>query len=74
VTRQPGPGEDPRLQALTSLAGWRQFAGEAAAVPGLLDTATWQDLDPASGPPMTTTGLPTTPGSWSSRPRRSETS
>jgi AAA domain len=46
VTRQPGSGEDPRLQALTSLAGWRQFAGEAAAVPDLLDTATWQELAP----------------------------
>jgi hypothetical protein len=46
VNRQPGPGEDPRLQALTSLAGWRQFAGDIPAVPELLDAATWQDLDP----------------------------
>jgi hypothetical protein len=46
VTRQPGPDDNQQLQALTSLAGWRQFAGEMPAVPGLLDTATWQDLDP----------------------------
>lgn len=46
VTRQPGPDADPQLQALTSLAGWRQFAGEVPAVPELLDSATWQDLDP----------------------------
>jgi hypothetical protein len=46
VTRQPGPDTDPQLQALTSLAGWRQFASELPAVPGLLDTRTWQDLDP----------------------------
>ena len=46
VSRRPGPGDDPQLQALTSLAGWRQFAGEVPAVPELLDSATWQDLDP----------------------------
>ena len=46
VTRQPGPGDDPRLRALTSLAGWRQFASEVPAVPQLLDTGVWQDLDP----------------------------
>jgi AAA domain len=46
VTRQPGPDDDPQLRALTSLAGWRQFASEVPAVPGLLDTATWQDLEP----------------------------
>jgi hypothetical protein len=45
VTGQPGPEADPQLQALTSLAGWRQFAGEVAAVPGLLDGETWQRLD-----------------------------
>jgi AAA domain len=47
VTRQPGPGDDPQLRALTSLAGWRQFASEMPAVPGLLDSETWQDLDPS---------------------------
>jgi hypothetical protein len=31
---------------MTSLAGWRQFAAEVTAVPGLLGTATWQELDP----------------------------
>jgi hypothetical protein len=46
VSRRPGPGDDPQLQALTSLAGWRQFAGEVPAVPELPDSATWQDLDP----------------------------
>jgi hypothetical protein len=46
VTRQPGPDVDPRLRALTSLAGWRQFASEMPAVPELLDSETWQDLDP----------------------------
>jgi hypothetical protein len=46
VTRQPGPDDDPQLQALTTLAGWRQFASELPAVPELLDDGTWQDLDP----------------------------
>ncbi|TVZ02010.1 ATP-binding protein [Trebonia kvetii] len=46
VTRQPGPDVDPQLQALTSLSGWRQFASELPAIPELLDTVTWQDLDP----------------------------
>ena len=46
VTRQPGPDDDPQLQALTSLAGWRQFASEVPAVPQLLDTGVWQGLDP----------------------------
>jgi hypothetical protein len=46
VTRQPGPDDDPQLRALTSLAGWRQFAGEVPAVPELLDTGVWQGLDP----------------------------
>jgi hypothetical protein len=45
VRRQPGPDDDPQLQALTSLAGWRQFASEVPAVPGLLETTTWQDLE-----------------------------
>jgi len=46
VTRQHGPDHDPQLQSLTSLAGWRQFASDLPAVPGLLDGETWQDLDP----------------------------
>jgi hypothetical protein len=46
VTRQPGPDDDPHLQALTSLAGWRQFAVEVPAVPELLGSETWKDLDP----------------------------
>ena len=46
VTRQPGPDDDPQLQALTSLVGWRQFASEVPAVPGLLDSKVWQELDP----------------------------
>jgi hypothetical protein len=46
VTRQPGPDDDPKLRALTSLTGWRQFASEVPAVPQLLDTGVWQDLDP----------------------------
>jgi len=46
VTRQADPGADPRLQALTSLAGWRQFASELPAVPDLLDADVWQGLDP----------------------------
>ena len=46
MTRQPGPDDDPQLQALTSLVGWRQFASEVPAVPGLLDSKAWQELDP----------------------------
>ena len=46
VTPAPEPGEDPQLQALTTLAGWRQFAGEMPAVPQLLDAQVWQDLEP----------------------------
>jgi hypothetical protein len=46
VTRQPGPDDDPQLQALTTLAGWRQFAGEVPAAPELLDDGAWQELDP----------------------------
>ena len=46
VTPAPGPGSDPRLGALTALAGWRQFAGEMPAVPQLLDGRVWQGLDP----------------------------
>jgi hypothetical protein len=46
VTSAPEPGGDPQLQALTTLAGWRQFAGEMPAVPQLLDSKVWQGLDP----------------------------
>ena len=44
VTPAPDPGEDPQLQALTTLAGWRQFASAIPAVPELLDSTVWQDL------------------------------
>jgi hypothetical protein len=46
VSSEPVPGDGPQLQALTTLAGWRQFAAETPAIPQLLDTGTWQDLDP----------------------------
>jgi hypothetical protein len=46
VTTLPGLGGDPRLQALTTLTGWRQFATEMPAVPQLLDGQVWQGLDP----------------------------
>ena len=36
----------PQLQAMTTLAGWRQFATEIPAVPQLLDTQVWHSLDP----------------------------
>jgi AAA domain len=39
------PGSDPRLRALTSLAGWRQFASEVPSIPELLDGRVWQGLD-----------------------------
>jgi hypothetical protein len=45
VTPAPEPGEDPQLQALTTLAGWRQFASEVPAVPQLLDSKVWQGLE-----------------------------
>jgi hypothetical protein len=38
------PGDDPQLQALTTLAGWRQFASAIPAVPELLDSTVWQEL------------------------------
>jgi hypothetical protein len=42
----PGPGEEDRQpRALTTLAGWRQFAGEVPTVPQLLDPVVWQGLD-----------------------------
>ena len=46
VTAAPDPDGGPQLQALTTLAGWRQFAGEMPAVPELLDRQVWQGLDP----------------------------
>jgi AAA domain-containing protein len=46
VVTAPEPDGDPQLQALTTLAGWRQFASEMPAVPQLLDSKVWQDLDP----------------------------
>ena len=45
VTPVPEPGEDPQLRALTTLAGWRQFASEMPAAPQLLDSKVWQGLD-----------------------------
>ena len=38
VTSAPDHDGDPQLQALTTLAGWRQFATEMPAVPQLLDS------------------------------------
>jgi hypothetical protein len=46
VTQRHLPGGDSQPEALTTLAGWRQFAAEVPAVPGLLDDSTWQGLDP----------------------------
>ena len=46
VTPAPDPDGDARLQALTTLAGWRQFASEMPAAPQLLDGKVWQSLDP----------------------------
>ena len=45
VIPAPEPDEDPQLQALTTLAGWRQFASEMTAVPQLLDSKVWRGLD-----------------------------
>ena len=44
VSQAPAPEDGSRVAALTTLAGWRQFASEMPAVPELLDTATWKDL------------------------------
>ena len=46
VTPAPEPDGDPQRRALTTLEGWRQFAGEMPAVPPLLDGTVWQGLDP----------------------------
>ena len=69
---QPAGG-DPggELRQLTTLAGWRQFAGEIPAVPDLLPERSGRPWTTTSGPATTMTGSPTTPGCWSSRPRRS---
>jgi hypothetical protein len=45
VSRAAVSEDDSRVAALTTLAGWRQFAGEMPAVPELLDSGTWQGLD-----------------------------
>jgi hypothetical protein len=45
VTSAPDQDGDPQLQALTTLAGWRQFAADLPAVPQLLDGQVWQGLD-----------------------------
>ncbi len=45
VTSAPDQDSDPQLQALTTLAGWRQFATEMPAVPQLLDGHVRQGLD-----------------------------
>ena len=46
VTSAPDPDGDPQLQALTTLAGWRQFASELSAVPQLLEDMVWRGLEP----------------------------
>jgi hypothetical protein len=44
VRPEADPDGDPQLRALTTLAGWRQFASEVPAVPELLDSRVWQGL------------------------------
>ena len=46
VTPASENGEDPQLQTLTTLAGWRQFAAEVPAVPQLLDGQVRQGMEP----------------------------
>ena len=46
VTPEAENGEDPQLQTVVTLAGWRQFAAEVPAVPQLLDGQVWQGLEP----------------------------
>ena len=46
VTSVPDPDSDLQLRALTTLAGWRQFAGEVSAIPQLLDDRVWRGLEP----------------------------
>ena len=45
VTPAPDQDDDPQLQALTTLAGWRQFIADIPAVPPLLDGQVWHGLD-----------------------------
>ena len=44
VSRQADPDGD-RVAALTTLAGWRQFASEVPAIPELLDSTVWKGMD-----------------------------
>jgi hypothetical protein len=44
VSRQADPDGD-RVAALTTLAGWRQFASEVPAIPELLDSTAWKGMD-----------------------------
>lgn len=46
VSIEPASADGPQMQALTTLAGWRQFAAEMRAAPQLLNTGTWQALEP----------------------------
>jgi hypothetical protein len=46
VSRAAGPEDDSQVAALTTLAGWRQFASEMPAIPELLDSRIWKGLDP----------------------------
>jgi AAA domain-containing protein len=45
VSRAAGPEDGSRVAALTTLAGWRQFASEIPAIPQLLDSRVWKGLD-----------------------------
>lgn len=45
VTHDAGPDGEPGSLQLTTLAGWRGFAAEVPAVPGLLPEAAWAALD-----------------------------
>jgi hypothetical protein len=46
VSQAAMPGDDPQIAALTTLAGWRQFASAMPAAPELLDDAIWRNLEP----------------------------
>lgn len=45
VSSEPDQDGGPAPQALTTLAGWRQFAAAVPAVPQLLDEQVWQGLE-----------------------------
>ncbi|HEY1914527.1 MAG TPA: AAA family ATPase [Streptosporangiaceae bacterium] len=45
VSRPAATQDDSRVAALTTLAGWHQFASEMPAIPELLDPRTWKNLD-----------------------------